>query len=67
MKRMNQMKISSLLLAIPVITAQAATGIRSAGLMDDILERFCSYSDQGTRMVDFGSWLFWGLALISML
>lgn len=68
MMRIRQINISLLLLVMPAITAQAATGIRSAGLMDDILERFAATaSGWGTRMVDFGSWLFFGLALISML
>nr|BCU00373.1 P-type conjugative transfer protein TrbL [uncultured bacterium] len=46
--------------------AQAATAT-SAGLLDDILDRFEKVaSTWGASMVSYATWLFWGLVLISM-
>jgi type IV secretion system protein TrbL len=45
----------------------AGPGIESAGLFDDILNRFATTAKGWeTRMVSYGSWLFWGLTLLSM-
>ncbi|WP_322075545.1 P-type conjugative transfer protein TrbL [Burkholderia cenocepacia] len=47
--------------------AQTPGGLDSAGLLDDILNRFNSVaSGWGSKMVSYASWLFWGLVLISM-
>ena len=49
-------------------SAQAAgAAINSANLLDNILQRFANTaSGWGAQMVNYASWLFWGLVLISM-
>lgn len=49
-------------------SAQAgALGINNADLLDSILVRFANTaSGWGSRLVELGTWLFWGLTLISM-
>ncbi|HIF0302576.1 TPA: P-type conjugative transfer protein TrbL, partial [Legionella pneumophila] len=42
-------------------------GINNADLLDSILVRFANTaSGWGKRLVELGTWLFWGLTLISM-
>ncbi|MGJ0637189.1 P-type conjugative transfer protein TrbL [Xenorhabdus bovienii] len=71
-KRGNAMKnislpVLAIVLLFVAMQAQAAPGINSAGLMDDILARFANTaSGWGDRMVSYGLWVFWGLVLISM-
>ncbi|MBA2710169.1 MAG: P-type conjugative transfer protein TrbL [Tatlockia sp.] len=57
-----------ILLSLLVSDADAASfGINNADILDSILSRFqTTASGWGNKLVDFGSWLFWGLALISM-
>ncbi len=57
-----------LCLLLLMTSAQAAIpGMNSAGLFDSILERFARTSATwGTKMVDYGTWLFWSLTLLSM-
>ncbi|HAT9712863.1 TPA: P-type conjugative transfer protein TrbL, partial [Legionella pneumophila subsp. pneumophila] len=44
-----------------------ASGINNADLLDSILVRFANTaSGWGKRLVELGTWLFWGLTLISM-
>ena len=55
-----------LLLSIVAVQAHAM-GIDNADIFDSILQRFANTaSGWGTKMVDYGTWLFWGLTLISM-
>lgn len=50
------------LLLIPEVTLAADTGI-----MDSVMEKYqVAATTWGAKMVAFGSWLFWGLAIISM-
>jgi type IV secretion system protein VirB6/type IV secretion system protein TrbL len=50
------------LLLIPEIASASDTGI-----MDSVMEKYqVAATSWGAKMVAFGSWLFWGLAIISM-
>jgi type IV secretion system protein TrbL len=55
-------------LLLATATAQAAIpGIDSAGLFDKILQQFATTaSGWGDKMVEYASWLFWSLTLLSM-
>ena len=57
-----------LLLSIVAVQAHAgAMGIDNADIFDSILARFANTATGwGTKMVDYGTWLFWSLTLISM-
>lgn len=57
-----------LLLSMVAVQAHAgAMGIDNADIFDSILTRFSNTAaGWGTKMVDYGTWLFWGLTLISM-
>ncbi|MBD8829020.1 P-type conjugative transfer protein TrbL [Pseudomonas sp. CFBP 13602] len=51
------------LLLIPEIAMAAM----DTGVMDTVMEKYeAAAKGWGTKMVSFGSWLFWGLAIISM-
>jgi len=68
---MKKIVISSVILlslALLCNTAYAGpVGINSADLLDSILLRFANTaSGWGARLVELGTWLFWGLTLISM-
>ncbi|ABS45603.1 conjugal transfer protein TrbL/VirB6 (plasmid) [Yersinia pseudotuberculosis IP 31758] len=66
MKKIS-LSVLAVVLLIVALQAQAGTGINSAGLLDDILERFANTaSGWGDRIVSYGLWLFWGLTLLSM-
>lgn len=59
-------KLAPFLTLIFAAQAHAATAT-SAGLLDDILDRFEKVaSTWGAAMVSYATWLFWGLVLISM-
>lgn len=48
-------------------TQAASAGLNTSDLFDGILQRFMTAaSSWGSKMVDYGTWLFWGLASISM-
>jgi type IV secretion system protein TrbL len=51
-----------------IVTVQAhAAPVRGGGVLDDILDRFEKVaSTWSIAMVNYASWLFWGLVLISM-
>lgn len=57
-----------LLLSMVAVQAHAgAMGIDNADIFDSILARFANTAKGwGTKMVDYGTWLFWSLTLISM-
>lgn len=64
---MKKAMIAGLLLLVIVPLAHAGSGVDSADLFDSILSRFATTaSGWGARMSAYASWLFWGLALISM-
>ena len=54
-----------LLLLIAAVPAHATSiGIDNAAIFDGILTRFANTAaGWGTKMVDYGTWLFWGLTL----
>jgi type IV secretion system protein TrbL len=56
-----------LLLLLSAEASAASTGIDNANVLDNILERFASTASLwSTKMVSYGTWLFWGLTLLSM-
>lgn len=68
MKKIAYQLAFILLLATVSLSLHAASpGINNADLFDSILARFANTASAWSdKMVDYGSWLFWGLALISM-
>lgn len=68
MKKFTITTVWVLLLSMAAVQAHAGgIGLDSAGLFDSILTRFANTASgwKGT-MVKYGTWLFWGLTLISM-
>lgn len=56
-----------LLMGVATHAVAAGTGIDNAGLLDDLLNRFSTTASTWSgKLVEYGSWLFWGLTLISM-
>lgn len=68
MKKFFASSLFMLSLALLCNSAHAGSlGINNADLLDSILLRFANTaSGWGKRLVDLGTWLFWGLTLISM-
>lgn len=68
MKKVFASGVLLFFLAMLFHSAQASSpGINNADLLDSILLRFENTASGWTnRLVEFGTWLFWGLALISM-
>ena len=68
MKKIVASSAFILFLTLSFHSAHAGSlGINNADLLDSILVRFSNTaSGWATRLVEYGSWLFWGLTLISM-
>lgn len=68
MKKYATLGFWTVLLTLLAVSAHAdSPGMNNADLFDGILQRFATTATAwGDKMVDFGTWLFWGLALISM-
>lgn len=67
MKRLSFNPVLVLVLLLLSAEACAATGIDNANVLDNILERFASTASLwSAKMVSYGTWLFWGLTLLSM-
>lgn len=68
MKKQTTLVAWVLLLTLLAMSAHAESpGMNNADLFDGILQRFGTTATAwGDKMIDFGTWLFWGLALISM-
>lgn len=65
-KQISFIAIISLLLFSAYANASVPT-VNSAGLLDDILQRFATTASSWSgKMLSYGQWLFWGLALFSM-
>ncbi|OLL27308.1 P-type conjugative transfer protein TrbL [Burkholderia sp. SRS-W-2-2016] len=61
------MPVLALVLLLFAVQAHAQTPVDSAGLLDNILNRFYQVaSTWSAKMVSYASWLFWGLVLLSM-
>lgn len=59
--------VVALLLLVTTELHAASSGINSADLLDSILQRFSNTaSGWGSKMVQYGTWLFWSLTLLSM-
>lgn len=64
---MNKFSHCALYLGLVILSADADAAITSAGIMDDALMRYSSAASAwGTTITSYASWLFWTLALISM-
>lgn len=68
MKKYTTFSAWVLVLTLLAVSAHAESpGMNNADLFDGILKRFAMVaSTWASKMVDFGTWLFWGLTLISM-
>jgi type IV secretion system protein TrbL len=63
----NKISYSVMFLGLVILSADADAAITSAGIMDDALQRYSSAARAwGGAITSYASWLFWTLALISM-
>lgn len=64
---MNKFNHCALCLGLVILSANADAAITSAGIMDDALMRYSNAASAwGATITSYASWLFWTLALISM-
>jgi type IV secretion system protein TrbL len=67
MKKLPVLPVLALALLLVAVQAHAQTPVDSAGLLDNILNRFYQVANTwSAKMVSYASWLFWGLVLLSM-
>jgi len=67
MKKLPVLPLLAIALLLFAVQAHAQTPVDSAGLLDNILNRFSQVASTWSgKMVSYASWLFWGLVLLSM-
>lgn len=67
MKKLPVLPFLAVALLLFAVQAHAQTPVDSAGLLDNILNRFSQVASTWSgKMVSYASWLFWGLVLLSM-
>lgn len=67
MKKLPVLPLLVMALLLFAVQAHAQTPVDSAGLLDNILNRFSQVASTWSgKMVSYASWLFWGLVMLSM-
>jgi type IV secretion system protein TrbL len=67
MKKLPILPFLAVALLLFTVQAHAQTPVDSAGLLDNMLNRFSQVASTWSgKMVSYASWLFWGLVLLSM-